>query len=226
PRRSSGHQRWPLRARPGSPTGRPSSPWESPPRSSLGASRQSPTVRPSSPWESPPGAAPLGGTWVHRSPAVQPSGDEGRECPPWGAPGCTARPRRPWGGLEVLVEQLLEAPCVGLLGLGEGLEPVGDLFEALLAGGLRHARVHVGVLVGLACDAGLEVVLGVADRQAGGGVAGGPEVVEVAVRMAGLALGGVAEVARDLRVTLHVGLLGEVEIATVGLRLAREGGLE
>jgi hypothetical protein len=56
--------------------------------------------------------------------------------------------------------------------------------EALLAGGLGHARVHVGVLVGLARDAGLEVALGVADGQAGGRVAHRLEVVEVAVRVA------------------------------------------
>src|SRR6266571_1008806 len=54
------------------------------------------------------------------------------------------------------VERLLEAPGVGLLGLGERLEPVGDLVEAFLAGGTRHARVHVGVLVGLAGDRGLQ----------------------------------------------------------------------
>src|SRR5579872_4130721 len=36
------------------------------------------------------------------------------------------------------VERLLEAAGVGLLGLGERLEPVGDLVEAFLAGGEGH----------------------------------------------------------------------------------------
>src|SRR6266403_1270891 len=34
--------------------------------------------------------------------------------------------------------------------LGERLEPVGDLVEAFLAGHARHARIQVGVFVGLA----------------------------------------------------------------------------
>ena len=40
--------------------------------------------------------------------------------------------------------------------------------------------------------------------------------------MAGLALGGVAEQAGDVRLTLDVGDLGEVEVAAVRLRLAGE----
>jgi hypothetical protein len=83
---------------------------------------------------------------------------------------------------------LREAAGVALLGAGEGLEPVGDLVEAFVAGGLGEARVHLGVLVGLAGDGRLEVVLGVADRLAGGRVADFGEVLEVAVRVAGLAL--------------------------------------
>ena len=44
--------------------------------------------------------------------------------------------------------------------------------------------------------------------------------------VAGLALGGVAEQARDVGVTLDVGDLGEVEVAAVRLRLAGERFLE
>ena len=84
------------------------------------------------------------------------------------------------------VEQFLETAGVALLGLGQRLEPVGDLVEALVAGGLGHARVHVGVLVGLAGDGRGEVVHGVADGLVGGGVADSLEVVEVAVRVTGL----------------------------------------
>src|SRR6185312_14413472 len=43
------------------------------------------------------------------------------------------------------VERLLGAAGVGLLGLGQGLEPVGDLVKAFRARGLGHARIHVGV---------------------------------------------------------------------------------
>ena len=124
------------------------------------------------------------------------------------------------------VEHLLEATRVALFGLGKGLEPVGDLVEALFAGGLRHARVHLGVLVGLAGDGALEVGDGVAHGLVGGGVADRLQVVEVAVRVAGLAFGGLTEVAGDLGVALDVGNLREVQVAAVGLRLAGEGGLQ
>jgi len=67
----------------------------------------------------------------------------------------------------------------------------------------------------------------VADRQAGGRVARAVlEELEVAVCVAGLALGGVAEEASDIRVTLDVRDLGEVEVAAVRLRLTRESGLQ
>ena len=75
-------------------------------------------------------------------------------------------------------------------------------------------------------DRGGEVLDGVVDGHVGAGVADGLEVVEVAVGVAGLALGGFAEVARDLGVALDVGNLGEVEVAPVGLGLAGKGVLE
>src|SRR5579859_2941995 len=124
------------------------------------------------------------------------------------------------------VERLLEAARVGLLRLGEGLEPVGDLVEAFLAGGARHARVHVGVLVGLAGDRGLEIVAGDADRLAGRGIARLLEELEMAVGVAGLALGGRAEHGSDVVIALDVGLLREIEIAAVGLALASERGFQ
>src|SRR5512132_1493815 len=70
-------------------------------------------------------------------------------------------------------ERLGEAAGVRLLGLGEGLEPLGHVVEALLAGLLRHARVHRLVLVRVAGDGALEVLLRAADGQAGGRVARG-----------------------------------------------------
>ena len=48
----------------------------------------------------------------------------------------------------------------------------------------------------------------------------------MAVRMAGLAFGGRAEHGGDVVVAFDVGLLGEVEIAAVGLALAGERGLQ
>jgi hypothetical protein len=76
--------------------------------------------------------------------------------------------------------------------------------------------------VGLAGDGGLEVQGGIADRQPGRGVAHALQVVEVAVGVAGLTLGGVAEIAGDLGVALDVGDLGEIQVAAVGLALAGE----
>ena len=99
----------------------------------------------------------------------------------------------------------MEPVGVRALGLGQRLEPIGDLVEAFLARGPRHARIHVGVFVGLARDRRLEVQPGVADRLAGRGIADALQVVEVAMRVAGLALGGVAEQAREVGVTLDVG---------------------
>src|SRR5262249_6677900 len=63
-------------------------------------------------------------------------------------------------------------------------------------------------------------------RLAGRGIADLLEVVEVTVRVTGLALGGVAEQAGEIGVTLDVGDLREVEVAPVGLRLAGERVLE
>ena len=60
-------------------------------------------------------------------------------------------------------------------------------------------------------------------------VAGSPtllEELEVAVRVAGLALGGRAEHGGDVVVALDVGLLREIEIAAVGLALAGERCLQ
>src|SRR6266852_4771682 len=69
------------------------------------------------------------------------------------------------------LESLREAAGVRLLGLGERLEPLRDLVEALRSRRLREAGVHLGELVGLALDGGLEVLLRAADRHAGARVA-------------------------------------------------------
>ena len=69
------------------------------------------------------------------------------------------------------VEHLSEAADRPLPGLGERLEPVGELVDAFLAGNAGHARIHVDIFVGLAGDRGLEDVAGRTDRLAGRRVA-------------------------------------------------------
>src|SRR5512137_3090406 len=89
--------------------------------------------------------------------AARPRQEPGRDGPsviPGASPGDV---RRATAWLLDAVEHLRELAGVGLLRLGERLEPVGDLGEALLAGGLGEARVHVRVLLGLAGHGRLEV---------------------------------------------------------------------
>ena len=66
----------------------------------------------------------------------------------------------------------------------------------------------------------------VADRLAGRRIADLGEVLEVAVGVAGLAFGDRAEQRGRVRVALDVGLLGEPQVAAVGLALAGEGFLQ
>ena len=76
-----------------------------------------------------------------------------------------------------------------LLGFCQGLKPVGHLGEAFIPGGLGHSGVHVGVFVGFPGNRGLEVFVGRADRLAGCWIAGLFKKLEMAMSMAGLALG-------------------------------------
>src|SRR6266436_7431410 len=128
--------------------------------------------------------------------------------------------------VPVFFERLLEAAGMRLPGLGERLEPVGDLVEAFPAGNARHARIHVGVFVGLAGDRGLEVVAGQTDRLAGRRVVHFLEIFEMTVRVPGLALGSRAEHGGDNVEALDVGLLGEIKIAAARLALAGERFLQ
>src|SRR5512143_925892 len=111
-------------------------------------------------------------------------------------------PRLPALELAERVEALLEPARVRLLGAREGLEPFGDLGEALLAGGLREARVHLRVLVGLALDGRLEVEVRPADRESRRRVADLLEEVEVPEGVSGLGLRRVAEEAADVGIAL------------------------
>src|SRR5260221_13285004 len=127
------------------------------------------------------------------------------------APLASLRHQR--GSSDELVERLLEAAGMRLPGLGQCLEPVSDLLEALVARGARHARIHVGVFVGLAGDRRLEIVAGRADRLARRRVAYFLEEFEMAMRMARLALGGRAEHRRHVVVAPYTRLLREIEIS-------------
>src|SRR5580658_3756374 len=91
------------------------------------------------------------------------------------------------------LEALREAPGVALLGPSQRLEPFGDLLEALLAGRLGEAGVHLRVLVRLAGDRRAEVVGRGADGHAGDRVPDLLQEVEVPEGVAGLALGDRAE---------------------------------
>src|SRR5438034_1268623 len=85
-----------------------------------------------------------------------------------------------------LKQRRLEPAGMRFFGLRQRLEPVGDLVEAFLASGARHARIHVGVFMGFAGDRGAQIVRGRADRRAGHRVADLLEEFEMAVGMAGL----------------------------------------
>ena len=112
------------------------------------------------------------------------------------------------------------------LGLRQRLEPVRDFLELLVPGRLRHAGIHVGVLVRLTRNCRLEVLARAADREIGRRIAHYGEVVQVAVGMAGLAFGRRAEQRRDVVLAFDVGLVREIQVAAVRLRLAGERGLE
>src|SRR5689334_6156329 len=79
--------------------------------------------------------------------------------------GTEEEPSRPLFESELpeLLRGLVEAPGVTLLRLRERLEPLGDLAEAFVAGGLREARIHRLVFVGLAGNGALQVLERVAD---------------------------------------------------------------
>ncbi len=74
--------------------------------------------------------------------------------------------------------------------------------------------------MGLTGDSGLQIVGGGAEGHAGGRIATGLQIFQVAMGMAGLALRGGAEQGGDIVVTFHIGLGGEVEVTAVGLGFA------
>src|SRR5438105_11939161 len=125
-----------------------------------------------------------------------------------------------------VLEAGLEPAGVALLSAREGFEPLRNLFEALVTSGAREPRVHLGVLVGLAGDRGLQVVLGRPHGDTRHRVADLGEEVEVAERVPGLALRHRAEQSRDIGIALYVCLLREVEVTAIRLAFTRERLLE
>src|SRR5512132_3250195 len=115
------------------------------------------------------------------------------------------------------VESPLEAPGVRLFGLRQSLEPVGHLLETLFPRRLRHAGIHVGVLVRLAGDRRLEIERRTADRQAGRRITDLLQKLEMAVRMPGLAFGGRPKDDGHVVVAFDVGLLRKIEVSAIGL---------
>src|SRR2546428_9201685 len=139
-----------------------------------------------------------------------------------GAPAPAVTPMR---SLAEGLETLGEAAGVRLLGLGERLDPLRNLLEALAACGLREARIHLRELVGLALDRRLEVQLGGADRYVSHRVAHLLQEVQVPEGVAGLGLRGVAEEPAHVGIALDVRAAREVEVAAGRPRPAGGSGL-
>ncbi len=111
---------------------------------------------------------------------------------------------------------------MALLGPRQRLEPLRDLFEALVARGASETGVHLGVLIGLTGNRRLQVVGGGAHGNSRHGIADFGEEVEVTERVPGLALGDRAEQRGDVGEALDVGLLREVQVPAIGLALSGE----
>ena len=73
-------------------------------------------------------------------------------------------------------------------------------------------------------DSRLKVVFRTTDRQIGRRIADAGKVVKMAVRMPGLAFRCGAEQRGNFRVALHIGLVCEIQVTTVGLAFTRESG--
>ena len=106
---------------------------------------------------------------------------------------------------------------MGTLGLGQGFHPVGDFVEAFVAGVLRHARVHVSVLVGLACHRRLQVVFSWAYGRAGGRTTHFFQAFELLVGVTSLTFCGSAGPGRDIVVAFYIGLQGEIKLTALSL---------
>ena len=115
---------------------------------------------------------------------------------------------------------------MGLLGFGQGFEPVGDFVKAFGARGLGHTWIHIGVFMGLAGDGRFEIGIGGADRLARGRISNFLQIFQMAMGMTGLTFCGGAEHSRDIVMAFDVGLLREIKVTAVGLAFAGKGFFE
>src|SRR5690625_1661796 len=129
----------------------------------------------------------------------------------------------PQGSSVEGIERLLETAGMALLRLGQGLEPVGDFVEAFLARRTGHTGVHIRVLIGLTDDRGLQVQGRLTDRLTSRRIANLLQVLEMPVRMAGLALRGRTENGRNIVIAFDVCLLSKVEVAAIRSEERRVG---
>ena len=90
--------------------------------------------------------------------------------------------------------------------LGQRLEPVGDFVETLFTGGFRHAGIHVGVFMRFTGNRGLQVIRGATDGQSGGRVTNLLQVLQMTVRMTGLAFRGGTKHGGNVIVAFDIGL--------------------
>ena len=77
------------------------------------------------------------------------------------------------------------------------LKPISNFAETFVPSGLRHAWVHIGVLVGFAGNCCLKHLSGVTDWHIGCWVAYALDVIEVTVCVTGFTFSGFTEVARS-----------------------------
>ena len=127
--------------------------------------------------------------------------------------------------LVEFVERLLETSGMRTFGLGEGLEPIGNLVETFITGFAGHSRIHIGVFMGLAGNRRFEVVRGRTNGLASCGIAGFLKIFEMAVRVTGFTFGGGPENGCNVVVAFNIGLLCEIEITAIGLGFAGKSTL-
>ena len=96
------------------------------------------------------------------------------------------------------IQGLLEAPSVALFGFRQSLKPVGDFVESFVPRAAGHARIHVGIFVGLTGDRGTQVVARRTNRLSSGGISRFLEIFEMPVRVPGLALRSGTENGRNV----------------------------
>ena len=116
------------------------------------------------------------------------------------------------------IQGLLEAPSVALFGFRQSLKPVGDFVESFVPRAAGHARIHVGIFVGLTGDRGTQVVARRTNRLSGGGISRFLEIFEMPVRVPGLALRSGTENSRNVILVFDVSLLSKIQVTTIGLR--------